>query len=96
MNINDRLKCEEKAISLLEDKIKLLSNEIMIIDNYLDKYGDYKTFKKFKIKTFTNKFNKLLNEQSEMKKELKHRRLYRLNLKDKINEINLKDIIIIN
>jgi hypothetical protein len=69
-----KIKSEELSIFLLEERIKIISPEIQKIDNYLDKYGNYKINK---IKSLNNKFNELLENLSHMKYELKVRRIYR-------------------
>ena len=90
-----KIKSEELSIFLLEERIKIISTEIQKIDNYLDKYGNYKINK---IKSLNNKFNELLENLTNMKYELKARRIYRLKLIDKkyILENETNYIIIID
>ncbi len=84
-NIIKNIKSEELIIHLLEERMKIINSEIERIDQILDQYGNYKIKK---VKTLTNKFNKLLNSQSCMKKELRERKLYHLGLKESICIIN--------
>ncbi len=93
--LNKNIKGEELSIFLLEERIKIINMDIERIDNILDKYGNYKSLK---IKSLTTEFNKLLNEQSIMKKELRERKLYHLGLLDKKDslQIELGELIIVD
>ncbi len=90
MNIAKLIKTEDLKIFLLEERLNIINIEIEKIDNYLDKYGNYKLRK---ITRLNNKFNNLLNNQLIMKKELKQRRLYRIKLIEEENLINDEIII---
>ncbi len=86
------IKSAEVFIHILEERLKIINMEIERLDNILDKYGDYKN-KKLKITTLNNKFNNLLYDQSNIKKDLKEHRIYKLILLKQYDYYN--DIITI-
>lgn len=87
MNITKLIKTEDLLIHILEERLNIINTEIERIDNILDKYGDYREYKKLKIKTLYNKFNNLLNDQSSMKSELRQRRVYKFKLQEHMNQL---------